>query len=103
MKLSKLAQAVTLLTYTRKAFGANLGGDTKYPEGVRCSAEPIQASTGLAPEIIPRPQPYPSEEALVQLVEATYQLQLPINHLKGAKVQEVVNDLNPKKSSLHHW
>jgi hypothetical protein len=49
-------------------------------------------------------QPYPSEnepeeeEALIQLLETPYQLEQPINRLKRAEVQEVINSLNP-----HHW
>jgi hypothetical protein len=48
-------------------------------------------------------QPHPSEnepeEALAQLFETPYQLEPPINRLKRAEVQEVINSLNPKKSS----
>jgi hypothetical protein len=50
-------------------------------------------------------QPHPSdiepkeEEALIQLLETPYQLKPPINRLKRAEVQEVINSLNPKKSS----
>jgi hypothetical protein len=49
-------------------------------------------------------QPPPSEnepeeeEALIQLLETPYQLEPPINCLKRAEVQEVINSLNPKKS-----
>jgi hypothetical protein len=39
------------------------------------------------------------EEELMQLLETPYQLQPPINRLKRALVQEVINSLNPKKSS----
>jgi hypothetical protein len=39
------------------------------------------------------------EEALIQLLEILYQLEPPINRLKRAEVQEVINSLNPKKSS----
>jgi hypothetical protein len=39
------------------------------------------------------------EEALTQLLETAYQLEPPINRLKRAEVQEVINSLNPKKSS----
>jgi hypothetical protein len=39
------------------------------------------------------------EEALVQLLETPYQLEPPINRLKRTEVQEVINRLNPKKSS----
>jgi hypothetical protein len=52
-------------------------------------------------------QPHPSknepeeEEALTQLLETPYQLEPPINHLKRAEVQEVINSLNPKKSSSY--
>jgi hypothetical protein len=35
----------------------------------------------------------------MQLLKTTYQLEPPINHLKRAEVQEVINSLNPKKSS----
>jgi hypothetical protein len=48
-------------------------------------------------------QPHPSEnqpqeeEALMQLLETPYQLEPPINRLKRAEVQEVINRLNPKK------
>jgi hypothetical protein len=35
----------------------------------------------------------------VQLLEAPCQLESPINRLKRAEVQEVINSLNPKKSS----
>jgi hypothetical protein len=48
--------------------------------------------------------PHPSEnkpdmeEVLIQLLETPYQLE-PINCLKKAEVQEVINSLNPKKSS----
>jgi hypothetical protein len=41
----------------------------------------------------------PEEEALIQLLETSYQLEPPINHLKRAEVQEVINSLNPKKYS----
>jgi hypothetical protein len=50
-------------------------------------------------------QPHPSEnepeeeEALIQLLETSYQLDPPINHLKITKVQEVISSLNPKKLS----
>jgi hypothetical protein len=51
-------------------------------------------------------QPHPSgnepeEEALTQLLETPYQLEPPINRLKRAEVQEVINSLNPKKSSSY--
>jgi hypothetical protein len=39
------------------------------------------------------------EEALTQLLETSYQLESPINRLRRAQVQEVINSLNPKKSS----
>jgi hypothetical protein len=39
------------------------------------------------------------EEALKQLLQTPYQLEPPINRLKRAEVQEVINSLNPKKSS----
>jgi hypothetical protein len=35
----------------------------------------------------------------MQLLETPYQLKPPISRLKRAKVQEVTNSLNPKKSS----
>jgi hypothetical protein len=35
----------------------------------------------------------------LQLLETPYQLEPPINRLKRAEVQEVINSLNPKKSS----
>jgi hypothetical protein len=35
----------------------------------------------------------------MQLLEIPYQLESPINLLKRAEVQEVINSLNPKKSS----
>jgi hypothetical protein len=38
------------------------------------------------------------EEALMQLLEIPYQLEPPINRLKGAEVKEVINSLNPEKS-----
>jgi hypothetical protein len=50
-------------------------------------------------------QPHPSEnepeeeEALIQLLETPYQLEPPINCLKRAEVQEVINSLHLKKSS----
>jgi hypothetical protein len=49
-------------------------------------------------------QPHPSEneleeEALTQLLETPYQLEPQINRLKRAEVPEVINSLNPKKSS----
>jgi hypothetical protein len=50
-------------------------------------------------------QPHPSknqleeEEALMHLLEIPYQLEPPINRPKRAEVQEVINSLNPKKSS----
>jgi hypothetical protein len=40
------------------------------------------------------------EEALIQLLETPYELEPPINSLKRAEVQEVINSLNPKKSSV---
>jgi hypothetical protein len=49
-------------------------------------------------------QPHPSgtepeeEEALNQLLETPYQLEPPINCLKRAEVQEVINSINPEKS-----
>jgi hypothetical protein len=52
-------------------------------------------------------QPHPSdnqpqeEEALTQLLETPYQLEPPINRLKKAEVQEIINSLNPKKSPGH--
>jgi hypothetical protein len=39
------------------------------------------------------------EEALIQLLETPYQLEPPINRLKRAEIQEVINSLNPKESS----
>jgi hypothetical protein len=39
------------------------------------------------------------EEALIQLQESPYQLKPQINRFKRAEVQEVVTNLNPKKSS----
>jgi hypothetical protein len=39
------------------------------------------------------------EEALMQLLETPYQLEPPINRLKRVEGQEVMNSLNPKKSS----
>jgi hypothetical protein len=50
-------------------------------------------------------QPHPAEnepeekEAIMQILETPYQLEPPINCLKIAEVQEVINSLNPKKSS----
>jgi hypothetical protein len=50
-------------------------------------------------------QPHPSEnepaeeETLIQLLETPYRLKPPINRLNRAEVQEVINSLNPKKSS----
>jgi hypothetical protein len=50
-------------------------------------------------------QPHPSENepeeegALIQHLETRYQLEPPINRLKRAEVQEVINSLNPEKSS----
>jgi hypothetical protein len=44
-------------------------------------------------------EPEEEEEALMQLLVTPYQLKPPINRLKGAEVQEVINSLNPKKSS----
>jgi hypothetical protein len=38
------------------------------------------------------------DEALMRLLDTPYQLKPPINHLKRAQVQEVINRLNPKKS-----
>jgi hypothetical protein len=47
-----------------------------------------------------RPENEPEEkESLIQFLETPYQLNLPINRLKRAEVQEVINSLNPKKSS----
>jgi hypothetical protein len=49
--------------------------------------------------------PHPSEnepeeeEVLMQLLETPYQLEPPFNRLKRPEVQEVINSLNPKKSS----
>jgi hypothetical protein len=40
------------------------------------------------------------EEALIQLLKIPYQLEPPINHLKRAKVQEVINSLIPKNYDL---
>jgi hypothetical protein len=50
-------------------------------------------------------QPHPSEnepeeeDPLIQHLETTYQVEPPINRLKRAEVQEVINSINPKKSS----
>jgi hypothetical protein len=49
-------------------------------------------------------QPHPSgnepeDEALTQLLETLYQLKPPINCLKRAEVQDIINSLNSKKSS----
>jgi hypothetical protein len=38
-------------------------------------------------------------KVFVQLLETPYQLEPPINRLIRAEVQEVINSLNPKKSS----
>jgi hypothetical protein len=49
-------------------------------------------------------QPHPSEsepqeeKAIIQLLESPYQLELPIKRFKRAEVQEVISNLNPKKS-----
>jgi hypothetical protein len=46
---------------------------------------------------------HPSEsepdQALTQLLETPYQLEPPINHLKRAEVQDIINTLHPNKSS----
>jgi hypothetical protein len=53
-------------------------------------------------------QPHPSEnelqkeDTLIQLLEASYQLEPLINHLKRAGVHEVISSLNPKKPSSYH-
>jgi hypothetical protein len=39
------------------------------------------------------------EEALIQLLESPYKLEPPIKHFKRAEVQEVISNLNPKKST----
>jgi hypothetical protein len=38
----------------------------------------------------------------MQLLETPYQQEPPVNHLKRAEVQEVINSLNPKKSSSYN-
>jgi hypothetical protein len=55
----------------------------------------------LADVVQPRPSENEpeEEEALTELLETPYQLEPPINCLKRAKVQEVINSLNPKTSS----
>jgi hypothetical protein len=51
-------------------------------------------------------QPHPSEnqpeeeDALTQLLETPYQLEPPINRLKKAEVQEIINSLNPKNHQV---
>jgi hypothetical protein len=42
------------------------------------------------------------EEAVIHLLEIPYQLQPPINRLKIAEVQEVINSLNPEKPSGYY-
>jgi hypothetical protein len=50
-------------------------------------------------------QPHPSEhepeeeKALIQLLESSCQLEPPIKRFKSTEVQEVISNLNPKKSS----
>jgi hypothetical protein len=39
------------------------------------------------------------KKALIQLLKTLYQLESPINPLKRAEVQQVINSLNPKKLS----
>jgi hypothetical protein len=39
------------------------------------------------------------EKKHLQILEIPYQLKQPINHLKRTEVQEVINSINPKKSS----
>jgi hypothetical protein len=43
------------------------------------------------------------EEALIQVLETPCQLEPPTNHLKRAKVQEVISGLNPKKLLGHDF
>jgi hypothetical protein len=52
----------------------------------------------LAQEATSRNEPE-EEEALIQLLDTSYQLEPPIKRLKRTEVQEVINSLNPKKSS----
>jgi hypothetical protein len=44
----------------------------------------------------------PHAETLIQLLETTYELEPQFNRLKRAEVQEVINSLNPIKSSGYH-
>jgi hypothetical protein len=46
-------------------------------------------------------EPREEEEALIELLETPYQLGPPINCLKRSEVQEVINSMNPKKSSAY--
>jgi hypothetical protein len=39
------------------------------------------------------------EEAFIQLLQAPYQLEQPIKRSKSAEIQEIISNLNPKKSS----
>jgi hypothetical protein len=62
-------------------------------------------STRIAKHLADVFQPHPSEnepeveEALIQLLESSYQLELPIKRFKRAEVQEVISNLNPTDSS----
>jgi hypothetical protein len=65
----------------------------------RSSVEKAHAfAEQLANVLQPHPSENQSEEALMQLLETPYQLEPPINRLKRAEFQEVMNSLNPKKS-----
>jgi hypothetical protein len=65
----------------------------------------VQKAHAFAEHLADVFQPHPSEneaeedEAFMQLLETPYQLEPPVNRLKRAEVQEVINSLNPKKSS----
>jgi hypothetical protein len=41
----------------------------------------------------------PMEKKYLQILEIPYQLKPPVNRLKRTEVQEVINSINPKKSS----
>jgi hypothetical protein len=65
----------------------------------------VEKSHGFAEHLAKARQLHPSEKdraaeaALIELLGTPYQLEPPINRLKRAEVQEIINSLNPKKSS----
>jgi hypothetical protein len=68
----------------------------------RSSVEKAHAFSMHLANVFQHPSENKPEKTLIQLLETPYQLEPPINRLKRAEVQEVINSLNPNKSSGYY-